>query len=520
METRQLARRVNELLQRRHFSEADRLSRELIDRDPASADGWLLLARASQQRTDFLAMAEHVQHALQLQPKHLDVLFLSSEAFICTGRIADARTRLKEIEQLAGDDGAAWNQLVLLYTQLGRHRDAYDCARRLESLMPGSLDALFSVASAAMTVGLLDEAETLLEKIISIDPNQAEAYYNRAKLRRQTVDDNHVNELVSRLEETPRGAPGEIPLCYALGKEYEDLGEFEQSFAFVARGTVARRARISYDVATDVAAMDQIIATFDGAWRDRSVPGAEVGGPIFVLGLPRSGTTLVDRILDAHHEVTSLGEVNDFAYAVMRAGGPVPNKSELIKSSADADLPALGDAYWDALKGYGETAPYLIDKTPGNFLYLGLIMQSLPAATVIHVRRHPMASGYAMYKALFRMGYPFSYDLEEIGHYVAAYHRLMEHWRCLWPGRFLDVDYEELVDDQESVSRRIIHHCGLPWSDACLTYYKNPTPTATASAGQVQQPVYRHARDLWREIEHHLEPLARTLKDKDISACL
>ncbi len=465
-------------------------------------------------------MEQHARRALELQPQRLDVLFLWVETLICTGCIAEARARLSEIERLAGSDAEAWNQLLLFYAQLGRHHAAYDCAKRLAALLPRSPGALFSVASAATIVGRIDEAERHLDNIISTDPRQAEAYYTRATLRRQSREENHVEELKLQLGETPAGATAEVPLCYALGKEYEDLGDYEESFACFARGAAARQARLSYDVATDEAASAEIIDTFDEAWRDRSSTGPAIDGPLFVLGLPRSGTTLVDRILNAHPEVTSLGEVSDFAYAVMRAGGPASGKSELIKQVASADLTALGDGYWKALQGYGETASYLIDKTPANYLYLGLIMQSLPAACIIHVRRHPMASGYAMFKALFRMGYPFSYDLEQIGRYYAAYHRLMEHWRRLWPGRILDVDYEALVDDQEAVSREIVRHCHLKWSDACLTYHENATPTATASAAQVREPVYRRARDLWRQVEDHLEPLANILRAEGINECI
>ena len=465
-------------------------------------------------------MAETAQRALELQPQRLDVLFLWVETLKCTGRIAEARARLSEIERLAGSDAEAWNQLLLLYTLLGRHQAAYDCAKRLTALLPRSPGALFSVASAATIVGRMDEAEALLDSIISTDPKLAEAYYLRATLRRQSRKENHVEELQLRLSEMPANGVAEVPLSYALGKEYEDLGDYEESFACFARGAAARKARLSYDVATDEAISAEIINTFDEAWRDRSSTGPAVDGPIFVLGLPRSGTTLVDRILNAHPEVTSLGEVSDFAYAVIRAGGPTSGKSELIKQVADADLTSLGEGYWEAMQGYGEAAPCLIDKTPANYLYLGLIMQSLPAARVVHVRRHPMASGYAMFKALFRMGYPFSYDLEQIGRYYAAYHRLMEHWRNLYPGRILDVDYEALVDDQEAVSREIIRHCQLKWSDACLTYHENATPTATASAAQVREPVYRRARDLWRQVEDHLEPLAHILRAEGINECL
>jgi tetratricopeptide (TPR) repeat protein len=473
-------------------------------------------AREFQRRYDFAAMTEHVEHALQLQSRSLDVLFLWAETLICTGRIAEARAQLGEIEGLVGSDAEAWIQLLLFYTQLGRHHAAYDCAKRLTALLPRSPRALFSVASAATIVGRIDEAEALLDNIISTDPKAAEAYYMRATLRRQSQEENHVEELKQRLSKTPANAPTEVPLSYALGKEYEDLGDYEESFACFARGAAAQKARLSYDVSTDEAGIAEVINKFDEAWRDRSPTGPTIDGPIFVLGLPRSGTTLVDRILNAHSEVTSLGEVNNFSYAVMRAGGPASGLSELMEQVADADLTALGEGYWEAMQGYGEAAPCLIDKTPANYLYLGLIMQSLPAARIVHMRRHPMASGYAMFKALFRTAYPFSYDLEQIGRYYAAYHRLMEHWQRVWPGRILDVDYEALVDDQEAVSREIVRHCHLKWSDACLTYHENATPTATASAAQVREPIYRQARDLWRKIEHHLEPMARTLRAEGV----
>lgn len=454
---------------------------------------------------------------VEQQPANVNGRFVFAEALITRGRIAEALAQLDEAVKIAGGDPRAWSQLVVFYTQLGRHERAADCARTLERLLPESADALFTVASALTAVGETDEASAILDRIIASNPAQAEAYYTRATLRRQGRDAKHIDELTARLAAIPDGSPDEVPLCYALGKEYEDLGLLDQSFAHFAPGADARRRGMRYDVATDVAAIDAIIDTFDKAWRDRTAPGSRFAGPIFVLGLPRSGTTLVDRILDAHPEVTSLGEVNDFAYAVMRAGGAAANKEALIRQLADADAEALGEEYWRALRGYGENAPFLIDKTPANYLYLGLILQSLPGARVIHLRRHPMASAYAMYKMLFRMGYPFSYDFDDIARYYAAYRRLMDHWHELWPGRILDVDYEALVDDPDAASRRIVAHCGLDWSPRCLEYFRDARPTATASAVQVREPVHRRARDLWRKLGDELEPLRKNLEEQGIT---
>jgi sulfotransferase family protein len=172
---------------------------------------------------------------------------------------------------------------------------------------------------------------------------------------------------------------------------------------------------------------------------------------------------------------------------------------------------ALGESYWTAIQGYGHSRPFVVDKTPLNYLYLGLIAKALPRAHVVHVRRHPMASCYAMFKTLFRMGYPFTYHLGDLGSYYLAYQRLMNYWRALLPGRFLDLDYESLVEDQEGTTRRLLAHCGLEWRDACLRFHENPAPTATASAAQVRQPIYRDSLDLWRNYRQELAPLARML---------
>jgi hypothetical protein len=177
----------------------------------------------------------------------------------------------------------------------------------------------------------------------------------------------------------------------------------------------------------------------------------------------------------------------------------------------------LGESYWSAIQGYGHSRAFVVDKTPLNYLHLGLIAKALPRARIVHLRRHPMASCYAIYKTLFRTGYPFSYDLEDLGRYYLAYARLMNYWRALLPGRFLDLDYEALVEDQEGTTRRLLEYCGLEWREACMRFHENPAPTATASAAQVRRPIYRESLDLWRNYRQELAPLARLLAHNGIA---
>ena len=376
-------------------------------------------------------------------------------------------------------------------------------------------DTLNNLASSYIAVGELEEAEKLFTKVIRLNPRSAEAWYNRSTLRKQTESDNHIAALERALEKLPPGDPGTVALCYALAKEHEDLGKDEASFKYLKRGADGYRAQINYDVNSEIAVMERIETLFDTDYVARVKSAPLRPGPIFVLGLPRSGTTLVDRIISSHDEVSSMSEIPDLAIALTRLVGTSDRQLSLEKSvSVSPD--ELGQSYLASIAGYGPDTPYFIDKTPTNFLYIGLIAKALPGARVIHVKRHPVDSCLSIYRALFRSAYLFSNDLDELARYYIAYDRLMNHWRAIFPDRILDVSYEEIIGNQESVSRALIDHCGLEWQDRCLTFHKNDAPVATASAAQVRSPIYRSALARWRRFETQLEPLITKLRDGGI----
>jgi hypothetical protein len=188
----------------------------------------------------------------------------------------------------------------------------------------------------------------------------------------------------------------------------------------------------------------------------------------------------------------------------------------LLSRAAELDMRELGEAYMAGVSGYGRTTPYFIDKTPANFLYIALICKALPRATIVHLRRNPLDSCLAMYRTLFRMGYPYSYDLDDLARYFIAYHRLMQHWRALFPDRILDVDYERLVAGPESISRDIVSSCGLSWEETCLAFHSNRAPVATASSVQVRQPIHTASVNRWRMYELELAPLMQKLQSAGI----
>jgi len=306
---------------------------------------------------------------------------------------------------------------------------------------------------------------------------------------------------------------GEVQLGYALSKELEDLGEYERAFAYLKRGAERRRRHLSYDVGADVAAMREIAKAFDADYLSDARSGFENDAPIFVMGLPRSGTTLIDRIISSHDLVQSLGEINDFALCLTRlAKGAGAGKMGLIRASRELHPAPLGEAYLDSVQGYRVNRAHFIDKTPANYLYVGLILKALPRAKIVHLRRDPMDNLYALYKTLFRMGCPYSYDLDDLAAYYLAYHGLMQHWRGLAGDRLIEIDYEAVVSDQEGQTRRLITALGLGWQDACLNFHKNKSASATASAAQVRQPIYKTSVALWRRYETELAPLIERLR--------
>ncbi|MBT5105763.1 MAG: hypothetical protein HOM20_06220 [Porticoccaceae bacterium] len=508
---------LQHLLQSRKLEEAEQVSKNMLSRWPSATPLLMLSARLQQMLGDFDEMLNLAERAQRVEPNNLTVRFQVLEYRIYCGQFRQVLSELSKLESRVGTDANVWRQISQLYTSCGKHQEAFRAIARAHNLAKRDANLLFNYSSSLIALGRLDEAEKGLEQLIQMSPHDYPAYMNRTSLRKQTEESNHIQELHRVLQQPFRHAGGEAQICYALGKEYEDLKRSEEAFSHYQRGASARRKLLSYRVEADVQLMDRMVKVFDEDLLKTTRADFSSAGPIFVMGLPRSGTTLVDRILASHSDIESLGEINDFALALVRTAKAGTDKHKILEAAPKMDLRLLGERYQESTAGRGNKAKFLVDKTPLNYLYLGLIHLALPNARIIYVRRNPMDVCFAMYKTLFLMGYPFSYSFEDLAQYYAAFDRLMRHWQKVLPDRFLTIDYEHLVAEQEAVSRQLLDYCGLDWDENCLDFHTNSSASATASAAQVRQPIYRSSVDRWKLYETQLEPLKIRLLELGVS---
>lgn len=469
-----------------------------------------LMLLGGRRPNDALALIAGLPPAQRADPR---VAARAAYAFSLLGRIGDALAAARMAMAAPDADLGTLDLVGNSYTLCQQPREAYAAFQRAAALAPDNPAILFNLATTARFLGRAKEAEDAYDRVIRAAPDSWEAYRNRSDLRRQTKAANHVRQLADVLARARPPWEGEVQLSYALGKEYEDLGEHDQAFAAFDRGARTRRAHMRYDVREDVGAMALIEQAFDAAWCAPGRAVSETPGPIFIVGLPRTGSTLLEQMLGRHSKVQPLGELQTFGQALtgtLRQRAPrleAPGKAGVIRASAAIPPREIGAAYLAGVKPLRDTRPAFIDKLPFNFLYAGLIARALPSARIVHLTRDPLDTGFAIYKTLFDEAYPFSYDLSELGAYISAYRRLMAHWRAVLGERIIEVAYEDLVRGAPTALARVMDGLGLAMEPACLAPDRSDAPVMTASASQVRSPVHTGSIGSADRYRRHLQPL-------------
>ena len=492
---------------------------QALDVDPEYLDARLALGTALLRLHRDNEALTAFQAVLAAEPSH-------PEAHCGVGTLLDRQRRHAEaIEHYRAALGSnpdhmdAMAGMANAMKTLGQHAEALAPARRVVALQPESASAAGLLASILAEMGSLDEAEALFRRAVKLAPDRPElGYYVVQMAKVQSGDDvlQALEAVLPRIESL--SAREQCFLYFALAKAYDDVGERDRGFAYLLQGNKIKRSETEYAEAGTLRAIARIPRVFTPElMAARKDLGDRSPVPVFVVGMPRSGTTLVEQTLASHAAVFGAGERSELSKAIRRLraeplGVVYP---EAVRSMTGEALQRMGAEYVAALRALSANAVRIVDKTPGNFLYVGLIHLILPNARIIHVQRDPVDTCLSCFSKLFWGEQPFSYDLAELGRYYRSYQSLMAHWRTILPaGAMLEVEYEALVEDFEPQARRIVEHCGLQWDAACLEFYKTSRPVQTASMVQVRQPIYRTSVGRWRPDAGLLRPLLAELADR------
>jgi tetratricopeptide (TPR) repeat protein len=518
---RTLVDTIYQLMGQREFQAAGKLCEQVTTEHPGYDAGWIAAAEFFLRVNNPARALEMAQRAVSLAPDNTHWLLQQARCLLECGRTEDAIVATQAIAASRKLTPPQHNELGMLLARVDQHKASQAHYRQAVAALPGETEYLFNLATSQRFLGETAAAESTLDTILQLDPTDHEAAAMRSSLRRARPDSNHVDELKITFANLPLSPAAQTSFCYALAKELEDLGEYRESFGWLKRGADLRRSGMRYQVSTDVEIIDGIIETFDSSFFAREQPPVPADATnreaLFIIGLPRSGTTLLERILGSHSDVHAAGELGHFGIELTKLtraalGGRKPQRREFVQASSHIDFHELGHNYIASTRpGTGHT-PHFIDKLPFNYLYAGLIHRALPGSRIISLQRHPMDSCYSMYKQLFRDAYPFSYSLDDLAEYYLAWHRLMQHWHHVLPGVIHTVQYEELVADTEGVARRVLDFCGLDWQEQVLEYHRDRSASTTASASQVRQQVYTSSVGKWQHYAQELEPLRKRLE--------
>lgn len=488
---------------------------------------------------------------LRDNPKNVDAIRMLGRIALAARRHGDAERLFQRAIELAPDFVGALSDLARLYREQSRFEEAIACSERVVALEPASAQSHFQLAGilapaaftyraiesyekaielepkfagahlglghTLKTVGRQEEAIAEYRECIRLRPDNGESYWSLANLKTYRLSDDDVAAMERSLAREDLTDQSRVNFLYSMAKACEDRGDFSRAWGYYEQGNGIQRRNERYDPVQTEVLHDAVIEVFDeGLLREKGGQGNPDASPIFVIGLPRSGSTLIEQILASHSEVEGTSElpyVGRVATSLSRNRADGVNYPEAVRELSGEHFARLGGDYLE-LAGLHRTEarPRFIDKMPNNFPAVGFLHLVLPNATIIDARRHPLDACLSCYRQLFAKGQTFTYDLIDIGEYFLEYERMMDHWHAVLPGKVLTVQYEELVGDFDRQVRRLLEHCGLRFEEACLRFYDTDRPVRTASSEQVRQPIHSRSIGFWRNYEDRLGQLREVLE--------
>ena len=498
------------LLERGRVDEAVSLIRKACYHRPNNPDAHNSLGVALQAQKQPARAIEHHRKALAISPNYPEAHLSLGFALQTLNRIDEAISHYQRALEIRPGYAEAHHNLATALQMRDRTMEAIPHYQRALTVRPDLAEVHHDLGIALQVVGRIEEASDAFEKALERAPRNPRFYRSLVGCKRIVADDPCVAAMEALAEQMAMlSKEAQMELHFALGTAFAELGQPERSFPHLLKGNALKRRQIVYDEAVVLRYFERIRTAYTPEiMRDKQGVGDPSTIPVFVFGMPRSGSTLIEQILASHPKIFGAGELSDFEETAANFG----IDPETICFLTRDDLCRIGASYVSSLKARAPTAARIVDKMPGNFRLAGLIHLALPDARIIHTIRDPIDTCLSCFSKLFSGDQPYAYDLAELGRYYRAYEALMNHWRSVLPeGVMLEVRYEAVVADIEQEARRLIAHCGLEWDDACLSFYKTKRVVRTASAAQARRPIYNSSVGRWRRYGDMIGPLCEIL---------
>ncbi|MFN7165101.1 MAG: sulfotransferase [Hyphomonas sp.] len=498
------------LLSRKAYREAHALCVEVLKTAPDNAEAFYLLGILTCDHENFARAEELFRAAIERRPDYAAAHAQRARCLLALSRRADAVHAARIAARFEPENAFTLDTIGVVLSRAGLHGEALPFYARATDAEPGNANFQYNYGAALQFAGEMDAARIAYRACAAADPEDTRGLPAAVQITRQTPEQNEIAALEALFAPHADDPDAALRIGHALAKAHEDVKAPEAALHWLARAKAGRRASLSHDAGADAALFEAAIRSA-GTLRGRTSTAG--GAPVFICGMPRTGTTLVDRILSGHRQLTSGGELTDFALCLKRMTQTRSNlvlDPETLDAAAGADLTALGERYLQSVRDSLGLAGRFTDKMPLNILLAPVILAALPEARIICLRRHPADTVLSNYRQMFATSfsyYNYAYTLEDTARYFVQFDRMVRHFeRVLPPERFTVVHYERVVTDLETEARRLLDFCALPFEDQCLAFHENAAPVATASSAQVREPLYTTALGRWKRYEAGLKP--------------
>ena len=509
-------------MNRRAYREAHGLCLEILKSEPDFADAYFLLGMIAFAHRQIAKALELIDRALSNAPDNAEYLAHRAQCLTLLKRDAEALEVAERALALEPRQALTLDTIGVVLSKVGAHEKAKESLRRAIALKPNEPQFHFNLASSLQFLGEFEKAAESYEKAVALKPDFYRAHWALAELRKATPEINDAERLKALLPGASKDADAMLYLCHGLAKIHEDLGEWAAAFDYLQQGKRLKAKQVDYRFSSEAELFGVVKSLCNEEFLAGGSPGFDSDEPIFVVGMPRTGTTLVERILSSHDDVFSAGELNDFGLTLKRMTGTPSRRvldTETVRAAQRIDFSKVGEDYIQATRPRTGNTPYFIDKMPLNYLYAGFIRKALPRAKIVCLRRDPLDTCWANFKQLFATEfsyYNYAYDLRTTGEYYLLFDDLARHWRSTLGDAYLEIRYEDVVADLEGEARRLLSFCGLGWDDRVLSFHENTSPVATASAVQVRSPIYSSSVGRWKRYGEQLEPLVDLFASRGI----